>query len=325
MLEEYVRRFGSLRTDTSPARWSASTCHRAPHKPLLLLAVIDLFEQGSVATNLIELSPDLGEIFTVYWSRLMPPDRRGNIALPFFHLKSEGFWELLPRPGREDFLAAARQIRSANQLDDTIVGAKLDESLYELLCAEEPRNLLRTVLIETYFAPEVRTVLLEQGLTNVEAFRYGQELLERARQRQVKEGTIDDGDRQPAVRDQGFRRAVITAYEHRCALCGMRMLTPDGHTVVDAAHIVPWSVSHNDDPCNGMALCRLCHWTFDEGLLSVSSDYEVLTSTQLAVDRNVPGHLVTLEGRGIIGPAEQVLWPDLDSLRWHRRNVFCRY
>ena len=33
------------------------------------------------------------------------------------------------------------------------------------------------------------------------------------------------------------------------------MLTLEGHTVVDAAHIKPWSASHNDCPTNGMALC----------------------------------------------------------------------
>ena len=99
------------------------------------------------------------------------------------------------------------------------------------------------------------------------------------------------------------------------------MLTVDGHTAVDAAHIVPWSVSHNDDPRNGMALCRLCHWTFDEGLLGVSPRYAVLLGRQLAQMPNVAGHLLTLDGRSIIGPGEQALWPDLDALAWHRREV----
>jgi putative restriction endonuclease len=43
----------------------------------------------------------------------------------------------------------------------------------------------------------------------------------------------------PAVRDQGFRRAVVTAYLHRCALCGIRVRTLDGRTAVAVAHIVP--------------------------------------------------------------------------------------
>lgn len=285
---------------------------------------MDLFAECASTFNLIELTPDLGELFTLYWARVMPPDRRGNLALPFFHLKSDGFWHLVPRPGKEDFLNSARQIRSLSQLDETALGARLDDELYALLCNEESRNLLRGVLIETYFAPEVQSALVEQGAINVEAFRYSQLLLSEAQTRSVEEGIADEDDYRSPSRDQGFRRAVITAYEHRCALCGIRMLTPDGHTVVDAAHIIPWSTSHNDDPRNGMALCRLCHWTFDEGLVGVSSRYEVIISPQLTIERNVPGHLLTLSGRGILGPAERYLWPDQDALSWHRREVFRR-
>jgi len=98
------------------------------------------------------------------------------------------------------------------------------------------------------------------------------------------------------------------------------VVTPDGHTVVDAAHIIPWSISRDDRPTNGMALCRLCHWSFDEGLVSVSSHDLVVSSTQLASNHNFPGHLSTLAGRSIIGPAEQVLWPALEALAWHRQH-----
>jgi hypothetical protein len=81
------------------------------------------------------------------------------------------------------------------------------------------------------------------------------------------------------IRDQGFRKAIVAIYDHRCALCGIRMLTPDGHTVVEAAHIKPWSESYDDRPANGLSLCRLCHWPFDEGLMSVGVKYEVLGSS----------------------------------------------
>ena len=46
--------------------------------------------------------------------------------------------------------------------------------------------------------------------------------------------------------------------------------TPEGRTAVAAAHIIPWRYSHNDDPRNGMALCGLHHWTFDEGLVTIT-------------------------------------------------------
>jgi putative restriction endonuclease len=286
---------------------------------------MDLFVQGSISSNLVELTPELGELFTLYWAQVMPPSRRGNLAMPFFHLKSDGFWHLVPRPGKEAFLAEARRIHSIHQLRDTVLGAQLDEEMFVLLCAQESRDLLRTVLIETYFAPDLQPALVERGLINIEAFRYSQRLLEQARTERAKEEPTVEERYMPTVRDQGFRRAVTSAYDHRCALCGIRMLTPEGHTAVDAAHIVPWSISRNDDPRNGMALCRLCHWTFDEGLLGVSTNYLVITSPQLATNDNVPGHLLTLADRTIIGPAERSLWPNLDALSWHRRRVLLKH
>jgi putative restriction endonuclease len=86
---------------------------------------------------------------------------------------------------------------------------------------------------------------------------------------------------------------VLAAYNHRCALCGIRMGMPNGHTAVDATHIVLWCVSQADDP-------RLCHRPFDEGLLGVSGAYQVLPSW-LRAGPNVPGRLVAPGGRCIPG------------------------
>ena len=324
MIERHIKNFSSLRSDTKRSHWTAATKFRAPHKPLLLLAVIDLIAQGIIKTNFIEFTPDLGELFTIYWSRVMPPDQRSNIVLPFYHLNSDKFWQHIPKPGMEAVLAATRQIRGVAQLKEIVLGVKLDEELYTLLCQEESRNLLRTVLIENYFAPELHAGLVEQGIINKEAFQYSQTLLEKSRHHQVQE----EGDAEkytPAVRDQAFRRVIVSMYDHRCAVCGIRMLTPDCHTAVDAAHIVPWSLTHDDTVQNGMAFCRLCHWTFDEGLITVSGTYAVLVSKQLSANNNIPSHMQTLSGRGIIGPAEQLLWPDRDALHWHQQKIFRKY
>lgn len=324
MIMHYLKTFSALRTDTSRSRWTAATKFRAPHKPLLLLAVIDLIAQGIIKTNFIEFTPDLGELFNIYWSRVMPPDQRSNSILPFYHLNSDKFWYHIPKPGMEAILAATRQIRGVAQLQEVVLGVKLDDDLYRLLCQEESRNLLRTVLIETYFTPELHAGLIEQGIINKEAFQYSQTLLEKSRQQKVQED--DETEKYaPAVRDQAFRRVIVSMYDHRCAVCGIRMLTPDCHTVVDAAHIVPWSLTHNDTVQNGMALCRLCHWTFDEGLIAVSGTYTVIVSKQLSANNNIPSHMQTLAGRPIIGPGEQELWPDPDALRWHQQKIYRKY
>ena len=321
-LGRYTGAFAKLHTNVNRSIWSQTVGHRAPHKPLLLLAVLDLYGWGTIQSNLIELTPELGDLFRLYWGQIMPPDQRGNLMLPFFHLRSDGFWHLAPRPGKEEVLAATRNAGSIGQLRELILGAFLDKELHLLLCVEKARNTLRSVLVQTYFPPSAWPALTEQGIINCEAFQYSQKLLEQAHRQVLKEEAIGGLEYQPAARGQGFRRAVTVAYDHRCALCGVRMLTADGHTAVDAAHIVPWSISHNDDPRNGMALCRLCHWTFDEGLMSVSARYSILVSPEVASGPNLPGHLQALSERPIIGPMEQPLWPYLDSLDWHRRHVF---
>lgn len=301
--------------------WTETTNGRAPHKPFLLLAVLDLAEEGTLSENFIELSPDLGEIFSIYWAKVMPPDRSGNLAQPFFYLRSEGFWHLQAQPEKEAVLEATRSVNTLNDVRKIATGARLDEDLFALICDPQSRQLLRVALVEACFSPAVQPLLLQQSAINVEAYDYSKVLLEQARTRRMEE-TAQIGTDRPAVRDQGFRRAVVTAYNHRCAMCGLRIQTPEGHTVVEGAHIKPWSVSHNDDPRNGVALCRLCHWSFDEGLLGVSPRFLIVASNQLAANGNLPGHLVMMEGREIFKPQEVALWPDIDMVKWHFEKVF---
>ena len=147
------------------------------------------------------------------------------------------------------------------RLREVCAGAQMAGDLFQLMCSRETREHLRAVLIKTYFAQALHPVLYEQGLINYEANEYSKVLT------QISETIIPFGDnskKNEKIRDQGFRKAIVNLYDHRCALCGIRMLTPEGHTVVEAAHVIPWSDSQDDSPTNGMALCRLCHWSFDE-------------------------------------------------------------
>jgi len=87
-------------------------------------------------------------------------------------------------------------------------------------------------------------------------------------------------------------------------------------------HIKPWSGSHDDRPTNGFALCRLCHWSFDEGLMSVGKDYEVLVSKRVRTEQNCLGHILTLIDRPIFKPDKQIYCPDKNNLEWHRKKKF---
>jgi putative restriction endonuclease len=302
--------------------WTSLTKSRAPHKPILLLAVLDLVARNVIMSSFIQVTSDLielNELFSLYWRRIVPLGQSSSIAFPFSRLHNEDFWQLVPLSGKEVTPAILNNITSVSQLRAVAMGARIDDALYSLLRQPECRNALRDALLRSCFSDEAIVALQEQIAINSEAYSYSLELVHKAHLPLVQE-VINEVTYLPAVRDQGFRRIVVSTYDHRCALCGVRIITPEGHTAVDAAHIIPWSRSRNDDIRNGMALCKLCHWAFDEGMVGVSDSYDVITSRQIAANPNVPGFLLTLTGRNIIAPAERELWPAQLYLADHRRE-----
>lgn len=317
MTSDYLQKLTRLCTDANRNRWTEATAYRAPHKPFLLLSILDLAAQGQIDSPFIEPSFELIERFVRYWDLVQPPSSKYNMAYPFFHLKSEGFWELVPRPGKEQELGE-RVTSSVTRLRSIVLGARMDEKPFRLLCRQKTREELRAAILQRYFAPDTAQTLLKEALQNQEAFEYSQRLLKAA------ESAQDYGrpDKPQQVRDQGFRKAIMTLYSHRCALCDIRMLTPEGHTIVEAAHIRPWSDSADDRPANGLSLCRLCHWSFDHGFMSVGREYEVLVSPLARSEQNNPGPIMTLENRPIFKPEVEKYIPDQECLGWHRQEVF---
>ena len=72
------------------------------------------------------------------------------------------------------------------------------------------------------------------------------------------------------VRDKGFRRRVLYAYDHTCAFCGVQL------DLIDAAHILP--VGHprsTDETANGISLCPLHHRAFDKSLLTFDGNWQI--------------------------------------------------
>ena len=100
MLEKFLRQFAHLRRAPGHV-WNEATRKQAPHKPLLLLAVLDLVARGVLTSSFIEISGDLVELndlFTGYWRRVVPITQKSSIAFPFSRLHNEPFWSLFRYP-----------------------------------------------------------------------------------------------------------------------------------------------------------------------------------------------------------------------------------
>ena len=318
-LDHYCELFSKLTRSPNKA-WNETTRNRAPHKPLLLLAVMDLVARGMITSRFISIKGELvelNELFTDYWRSIVPVAQTSSIAFPFSRLETEKFWKLVPLPGKEITRPIIDSINTVAQLRRFALGAEIDEELSLHMASAAGRKALGSALLQSCFSEAGQKALREQSGIHGEAFQYSL-VLESAAHTQKTGEAIFPEKYKVAARNQGFRRSIVSHYDHRCAFCRTRIVTSEGHTAVDAAHIVPWSISKNDDIRNGMALCKLCHWGFDEGLMGVSDNYAVIISKQVAQAHNTAGALLKLSDKNIHGPQDEALWPHQIHLKWHR-------
>lgn len=94
---------------------------------------------------------------------------------------------------------------------------------------------------------------------------------------ELKKRTVKDWKRWANARGPAsakFKQRVRKAYESTCFICGAYFpKTPYNSTPgVDAAHILPWNEYELDEVFNGMCLCKLHHWAFDEAIVMVRYD-----------------------------------------------------
>lgn len=272
----------------------------APHKPLLLLVIIEMVEKGEIASREVALSPDLAFRFSVFWSVVAQRRKQlPEVRLPFHHLGSSGVWQPLTADGKP----------SPDKKLTAMI--RLDPSFYDCLTDQRFRQRARTLLVETdpYFRPDERVALY--SMLNIKPTKSAIHDNEELHRVSVQTG-----------RDARFRiEVVVVAYKHTCGLTGYRMTTLEMESIVDAAHIQEFHDSRNNDPRNGIALSKNAHWQFDRGLWSLNDDYRILVNREKFIEDGVPGQrLADFEGRRIFLPSDPKYWPEHTYLNWHRKR-----
>ena len=145
---DYTEAFKNLRTNNKYGR-------RSPHKAVLMLTVIELYEQNVLSDNEIYYNDTLKSMFLKVWNRVLPsePLFHPEAYLPFWYLQSDSFWHIVPVRGKEDILSLMRDTNikpSEAKLNDSVRCAELDEDLYFLMTIASGRSSLKRALLETY-------------------------------------------------------------------------------------------------------------------------------------------------------------------------------
>ncbi|HEV2881115.1 MAG TPA: HNH endonuclease [Pyrinomonadaceae bacterium] len=119
-------------------------------------------------------------------------------------------------------------------------------------------------------------------------------------------------------RSAAFRISVKKLYQYKCTICGFGLLAPDGQSAVDSAHIYPKELDGSDDFRNGICLCRLHHWAFDSGWMSIADDYIVLVRDDLPTAKEYD-FIRNYAGQEIHLPQQVEFAPHSVFLRAHRK------
>ncbi|MCF6311001.1 MAG: HNH endonuclease [Verrucomicrobiales bacterium] len=276
--------------------------HERPHKPVMLLTVLDLMDAGEIGRNRIEWNERLRERFAQIFEVVRSSNDKATPENPFFYLRSEGFWKHVGKAGKEGLVEGLSNPPRKRELAEGIFHVELETDFYHLLEDRKKRELLREALISRYF-PNKQEALADLNI-----------------ERHHRAAEIDPKD--AIARSAAFRKLILATYDYQCVACGMRIRLPSGITMVDAAHLIPFAVSANDHPSNGFTLCKNHHWAFDRHLITPDQEGRWQVSPNLESRRSSgEAELCALAGERMLRPQEELFAPSVAAIEWRAERL----
>ncbi|HEX2534087.1 MAG TPA: HNH endonuclease [Chitinophagaceae bacterium] len=309
-IHTYIKKFSRLHVASVKGS-------KAPHKAVLLLAVMDAIADEEIAENKIFITPELVARFKDRWAQLVHDIRfSANFSLPFYHLKSEGFWKLHTLPGREILLTSSHSIKSFGHLKQVIDFVSLDEDLFHLFIQPQSRIALQQTLLSAYFPDTEIREAYHSGLIH----QLTNEILHESPAAYKQKAERAD-EEEVFIRGGVFKKVIPRVYHYTCAISGMRLIAGYDVQMIDACHIVPFARSGDDTITNGLSLCPNLHRAFDRGLITIDEEYRVRTTASFTESESGYG-IRSFEGRKILLPEDNSYYPSQANLEWHRTNIY---
>jgi putative restriction endonuclease len=274
---------------------------RAVHKPLLVLFALARVNAGETAMidwNVAE--PHLKDLLEEFG----PSGSSKTCHNPFWHLKTDGLWQL---EGPSEIISRpASATPTLTELRTLHIQGSFPPELHQAL-ARSPQ-LVATIgrrIVDAHFPASIRNDVLT-GVGLPEDVCEGSSLREKDHRR-----------------DPTFREKVLLAYQYRCGICGHDLRLGRQIIGLEAAHIQWFQAKGPDAVPNGIALCSLHHKVFDLGAFTVlPQSFQIVFSQHLVGSDEAAGRMPAFHGAALILPQSRDYFPQPQFLDWHQKWVF---
>jgi putative restriction endonuclease len=276
--------------------------HERPHKPVLLLSLLEMVDLGKMKGNRIPFGDELRDCFKAYFEIVRCADDKATIENPFYYLQGDQIWLVNTNQGRLQDQVSMKRLKEMGAV------GSFPPDVWLLLQSELNREQVREGILCRFFS--AKRPILREFINERLRRQSGSELAEEEKEFNSK-------------RDGAFRRVVVDLYDYQCAACGLRIKLPlETITFVDAAHLIPFSESHNDHPSNGIALCKNHHWAMDRNLIAPGVDMKWRVAGSILSQRSTgEAELARLAGSPVLPPHDPQFSPSRDSLRWRMERL----
>lgn len=141
---------------------------------------------------------------------------------------------------------------------------------------------------------------------------------------EVKENYPDGRDNVKSIKTRVnqsfFRSSVLSAYNSKCCVTGINI-----PTLLVASHIIPWRENiERTNPRNGLCLNPLHDKAFDQGLITLNENYELVISEKVLQSKNegIQDYLIKTQNKQIELPDK--FYPSQEFLEFHRTNIYIK-
>jgi len=282
------------------------------------------FNNGQITSEKIFITPELVASFRINWNKLVITNHNCLISYPFYFLKSEPFWKLIPKLGFFNLNDITSLVKSFARLNAAVDYAEIDQDLFVLMENEKTNAVLQQYLLDEYF-PSTKNRFnnsieqqlnlfnrIEDKILNEDAAVYAQE---------IKILIKENEEEEIFLRGSLFKREIPKIYNNTCSISGMRIDALINISMIDACHIKPFSVSYDDTITNGIALCPNLHRAFDRGLIAIDDNFKMMVSDGFTESENNYS-IKAFAGKEIALPSNIAYYPLNENFRWHVENVF---